>query len=133
MSRGSAEVLKNTQHLPREDQIRSPTLTRRHLNILPTDSTAPAGLQRFQRRFFCREARCIMLWRHDAARVAVLALSAREDTLGKARRAQEHFANSCNFDNVYTNGNDHERRSAKRSRILLARDRRCPRSHLRST
>ena len=58
--------------------------------------------------FFCREARCIMLCRHGATKVAVLALSGREDSLGESRRTQEHFANSCNFDNVYTNGNDHD-------------------------
>ena len=48
-----------------------------------------------------------MLCSHRAARVAVIALSVRENALRKARRAQEHFANTLNFDNVYTDGNDH--------------------------
>jgi hypothetical protein len=50
-----------------------------------------------------------MLCSYGAARVAVLALGLRENTLGKARRAQEHFANPRDFDNVYTNGNNHQR------------------------
>lgn len=40
--------------------------------------------------------------------VAVIAFSASKNTFGKPRRAQEHFANSCDFDNVYANGNNHE-------------------------
>ena len=48
-----------------------------------------------------------MLCGYDAARVAVLAFRSRTDALGKARSTEEHFANSRNFDNVYTNGNDH--------------------------
>ena len=49
-----------------------------------------------------------MLCCHDAAAVAVVALGAREDTLSKTRRAQEHFANPRDFDNVYTDGKNHE-------------------------
>ena len=49
-----------------------------------------------------------MLCRHGAAAVAVVALSLREHALGKTRRAQEHFANSRDFDNVYTDGKNHE-------------------------
>ena len=49
-----------------------------------------------------------MLCGHDAAAVAILALGRRENTLRKTRRAQEHFANSRDFDNVYTDGKYHE-------------------------
>ena len=49
-----------------------------------------------------------MLRGHDAATVAIFAFGAREDALGEARCAQQHFANSRNFDNVYADGNDHE-------------------------
>ena len=49
-----------------------------------------------------------MLCRHGAAAVAVVALSLREYALGKTRRAQEHFANSRDFDNVYTDGKNHK-------------------------
>ena len=49
-----------------------------------------------------------MLCCDDATTVAVLALSAGKNTLGKSRRAQEHFANSRDFDNVYANGNNHD-------------------------
>ena len=49
-----------------------------------------------------------MLCGDDAAAVAVITLSLCEHTLRKSRRAQEHFANSGDFDNVYTDGNNHE-------------------------
>ncbi len=108
MSRGRVEALENAQHLSGKDQIRRTTLTRRNFNVLPTNTPAPSRLQCFQRCFFCREARCIMLCCHGATQVAVFAFRAREDALGESRRAHEHFANSCNFDNVYTDGNDHD-------------------------
>ena len=49
-----------------------------------------------------------MLRGHDAAALAVFAFGGREHALGKTRRAQQHFANARNFDNVYADGNDHE-------------------------
>ncbi len=82
---------------------------RRNFHVLPTNTATPAGLQRFERRFFCREARCIMLCRHDAARIAVSAFSGCKDAFAETRSAQEHFANSRDFDNVYADGNDHKR------------------------
>ncbi len=63
-----------------------------------------------------------MLHSDSPATVAVCALSRREDALGEARRAQEHFANSDDFDNVYTNGNDHKRNRTDERRLLLARN-----------
>jgi len=50
-----------------------------------------------------------MLRGHDAARVAIRSLGCCVNAVSKARRAQEHFANSRDFDNVYSNGNDHKR------------------------
>jgi len=105
---GRAELLINRQHFSREDQVRRAAVVRRNFHILPTDSASPARLQCFQSCFFCGKARGIMLGGHHAATVAVFALGAREYPLGKTRRAQQHFANSRNFDNVYTDGNDHE-------------------------
>ena len=49
-----------------------------------------------------------MLRGHDAATVAIFAFGPRENAVGESRRAQQHFANSGNFDNVYADGNDHE-------------------------
>ena len=49
-----------------------------------------------------------MLRRYRSAAVAIRALGSSEHALAKARRAQQHFANTCNFDNVYANGNDHK-------------------------
>ena len=49
-----------------------------------------------------------MLRRHRSAAVAIRTLGRGENALAKARRAQQHFANTCNFDNVYANGNDHK-------------------------
>ncbi len=87
-----------------EDQIRRASIAR----ALPANPAAPSGLQRFQRRFFCSEARGIMLRRCSSPAVAITAFRQREDALAKARRALQHFANSRNFDNVYADGNDHK-------------------------
>ena len=108
MRRRRAELFEDFLYLPGEDQIGRAVLPRRDFHVLPTDSATPTCLQRFERRFFCCETGCIMLCGHDAAAVAVFALGTRKDTLGKARGAQKHFANSCDFDNVYTDGNNHE-------------------------
>ena len=121
MGRRRAELLKDFQYFSSEYQVRRTTLACCDLDILPTDSAAPTCLQRFQRRFFCREPRGIMLRSYDAAAIAVSALGFSENAFGKARRPQQYFANTRNFDNVYTDGNNHWRRSIKSSWILLAR------------
>ena len=48
-----------------------------------------------------------MLCGYRAARVAVLTFRCRKDAFGKAWSTEEDFANPRNFDNVYTDGNDH--------------------------
>ena len=48
-----------------------------------------------------------MLRRHRATTLAIISFGSGEHTFGKPRRACEHFANATNFDNVYTDGNDH--------------------------
>ena len=107
MRGGSAETFEDRQHLASEDQIGRAAVVRRNFHVLPTDPTAPTCLQCFQSRFFGREARGIMLRGHRAATVAVFAFGAREHALGETRRPQQHFANSRDFDNVYTDGNNH--------------------------
>ena len=84
-------------------------LLRRNLNVLPTDAAAPSGLQSFQRGFFCRKARGIMLRGDSATRFAVSALGFSEHALGKARRARDGFADAANFDNVDSDGDNHRR------------------------
>ena len=108
MRGGGAEAFVDSQHFSREDQIRRAAVSRRNFHVLPTDSASPAGLQCLQSRFLGREARGIMLRGDDAATVAVFAFSVREYPFGEARRSQQHFANSGNFDNVYSDGNNHE-------------------------
>src|SRR5689334_25273550 len=130
MRRYCAETFEDGQDLAGEDQIRRAAVSRRNFHVLPTNSTPPACLQRLQGRFFRREARGIMLRGHDAATLAIFAFGAREHAIGKARRAQQHFANSRNFDNVYADGNNHERSRIKWSWILLARARRRARACL---
>jgi hypothetical protein len=49
-----------------------------------------------------------MLRCHDATTLAVSSLAGRVHAFEKTRRAQEHFANSRNFDNVYADGNYHK-------------------------
>src|SRR5262245_52769941 len=65
-----------------------------------------------------------MLWGNYAAAIAVSSLGRREHSLDKARRSREHFPNSSDFDNVYTDGNDHKRNRIAARRVLLARTRR---------
>ena len=77
-------------------------ILRGHFDVLPTDPSAPASLQSLQRRFFCREARGIMLSGDCAPRFAIGALSFSEHTLSEARRAFDGFAHPANFDNVDT-------------------------------
>jgi len=48
-----------------------------------------------------------MLRCHYAATLAVSSLTLCVNALEETRRAQKHFANSSNFDNVYTDGNNH--------------------------
>ena len=90
------------------DQNRRAGLFGRDFYVLPGNAAGPTCLQGLQRRFFCSETGGIMLRSDRAPAVAVFAFRRGEDPLSKARRAQEHFANSCDFDNVYTNGNDHD-------------------------
>jgi len=49
-----------------------------------------------------------MLGRDNAATVAVIALSTGKHAFGETRCAQQHFANSRDFDNVYTDGDNHD-------------------------
>ena len=107
MRRRCAALLEQLFHWSMQDQERRAAFSRSNLDVLPGNTAAPAGLQSFQRRFFCRKARGIMLRRHRAATVAIGAFGGRENTFSKTRRASEHFANASNFDNVYADGNDH--------------------------
>ncbi|MDQ1727964.1 MAG: hypothetical protein QOD33_89 [Pyrinomonadaceae bacterium] len=81
---------------------------RRHFHVLPANAATPTRLQCFQGRFFCREARGIMLGRNRATTVAVGAFRGCEHAFAEAWRPQQHFANSRNFDNVYPDGNNHK-------------------------
>ena len=63
-----------------------------------------------------------MLRRHRAVTVAIRTLGGGEHALAEARRAQQHFANARNFDNVYADGNDHKRRRTDAGWLLLATD-----------
>jgi len=49
-----------------------------------------------------------MLFGNDATAIAVRLFSCSENAFAETRRALQHFAYTCNFDNVYTNGNDHK-------------------------
>jgi len=48
-----------------------------------------------------------MLCGYRTARIAILSFRRRKDAFGKTWSAEQHFANPRNFDNVYTDGNDH--------------------------
>lgn len=80
-----------------------------NFDILPTDATAPAGLQSFQRRFFCRKARGIMLCGRCATRFTVRAFGRSEYTFSKTRCARDGLSDAPHFDDVDADGNDHRR------------------------
>ena len=80
---------------------------RSNLHIVPADSASPPCLQRLERGFLCGEARRIVLGCYHTPTVTVGSLGFGKHTFGKTRSAFEHFANAANFDNVYTDGNNH--------------------------
>ena len=82
----------------------------RDLHVVPGDAARPARAQSFERRFFGRKTRRIMLSRgHPAARRAVKPFAFGEDAFDKARRALQNGAHALDFDNIDTDGNDHGR------------------------
>jgi len=103
MRRGGARLFIEFPRATVKQNHRCARLFRRHFDVLPTDATAPAGLQRLQRRFFCREARGIMLGGDCAARFTVGALGFSEHALSEPRRALDGFPHAANFDNVDAN------------------------------
>lgn len=104
---GCAGFLEQLTHESMQEQERSAGFERRDFDILPTDAAAPSGLQRLERGFFCGEACGIMLRGDDSATLAVSAFGARVHALKEARRALYNFADTADFDDVYSNGNNH--------------------------
>jgi hypothetical protein len=90
-----------------KEQIGRSALARSNLYVLPANPTSPTCLQSFKGGFFCCKASGIMLRGRGASAFAVTALGGSEDALRKARGTRKHFANATNFDNVYTDGNNH--------------------------
>ena len=83
-------------------------LLRCDFDVLPCDAAAPACSQGFEHRFLGGEARGIMLsGDRFAARVTIGALVGSENTLDETRRAREHLTHATNFDDVYTDRNNH--------------------------
>ena len=92
-----------------EDNDRSAGLFRRYFDVLPTDATAPAGLQSLERGFFCCKARGIMLRGGRAARFAVRAFGLSEYAFRKAWRARDGLSDAPHFDDIDADGNNHRR------------------------
>ena len=80
-----------------------------NFDVMPRDAAAPACLQGFEHRFLGGEARGIMLGGNPcgSAPVTVGALARGENALDEARRAPQDFTHATNFDDVYTDRNDH--------------------------
>ena len=75
---------------------------------MPGYLSAPAGFQRFQKRFFGGEAGGVRLRRRRAFRFAVGAFRVGENSLDETRRSRNRFADAINFNNVYSDGNYHK-------------------------
>ena len=100
MSRRRAGLFVKLTGATMKRNHRGTGLLGRDFDVLPRDPIAPAGLQSFQRGFFCSEPSRIMLRGDDATRFAVRALSFSEHALSETRRALDGFAHAANFDNV---------------------------------
>lgn len=107
-SRSAGRFIEFTRAAVEGNQRRAGFL-RRDFDVLPGDAAAPPGLQSFQRRFFCRKARGIMLRGGRATRFAVSALGISEHPFGEPGRALDGFADTANFDNVDSDGDNHRR------------------------
>lgn len=107
-------------------------IARGYFDVLPGDAARPACLQSFERGFFGGEARGIMLRGDRPATVAISTLALCVNALDKTRRARDNFADTPNFDNVYTYGNNHGRSRTNTRRIPLARKRQRARPSLRA-
>ena len=83
-----------------EQNQRGARVFRSDFDILSADAAAPAGLQSFQRRFFCGETRGIMLGSRGAARFTVSSLGVRENAFRKPRRALDGFTHAADLDDV---------------------------------
>ena len=70
-------------------------------DVLPREAAAPTRAERFQRGFFRRKARGIVLRRDDAPPLAVFAFALGEDAFGETRRAAQDCAHARHFNNVY--------------------------------
>ena len=86
-----------------EENDRRARFLRGYFDVLPADATAPAGLQSFQRGFFCRKARGIMLRGRGAARFAVGALGLSKNTFSKAGRARDGLSDAPHLNDVDAN------------------------------
>ena len=100
MRRGCARLFVEFARAAVERNYRRARFLRRHFDVLPTDAAAPTCLQGFQRRFFCRETRGIMLRSRSAARFAVSSLGVSENAFSKPRRARDSFTHAADFDDV---------------------------------
>ena len=108
--RGSARLFVEFTRAAVKQNNRRARIFRRYFDVLPGDAPAPTGLQGLQRRFFCREARGIMLRGDRTTRFTVSSFSFGKNALSKSRRAVDGFTNAPNFDNVDADGNYHSRR-----------------------
>ena len=90
-----------------KEKERRARIARGDFDILPGDAARPACLQGFERGFFGGKARSVMLRGDHPATIAVGAFLCRINALDKARRAEQDLAHAMDFDDVYTDGNNH--------------------------
>lgn len=107
--RGCSGLLEQFTHEAVKEKDGCARCERGDFDVLPCDAAAPSGLQRLERRFFCREACGIMLCGDGPATIAVSALGVCVDALSETRRALDDFSNATDFNDVYSNGNNHRR------------------------
>ena len=84
-------------------------IARADLYVLPCDAARPTCSESLERGFLGGKSRGIMLGRDRATALAVSALALSINALSETRRAQQDFTHARDFDNVYTDRDDHSR------------------------
>lgn len=102
-------LLVKLKHAAMEHQKGSAAVERADFYVLPGDAARPACSESLERGFLGGKSRGIMLRRDRATALAVSALALSINALGKTRRAQQDFTHARDFDNVYTDRDDHSR------------------------
>ena len=78
------------------------------LDVMPGDLSAPTGFQSLQKSFLGGKPGGVRLSGGDTFGFAIFPFAGRKHAFKKPRRTRDSFADTINFDNVYSNRENHE-------------------------